>query len=144
MLVKGAISHERLIPLPFSDFYEIVRKRYLVSSQNILRSQTSHKGSRYFELHPDFSTRPWFHKFKIKVSRENIFTISRLIVRANHYALHHSLHWCNIVRDPRCACGFLQQGHFLELSILFRPKTHPLERQYIDIKNSLPMTFTLL
>lgn len=79
----------------------ITKKKYQENSFKILKTQSRHKGKKYFQYLDGPQSKLWFHSFEI--DREAIVICAR--IRSNHYSLNASLHRCNIIQDPSCHCG---------------------------------------
>ena len=89
------------LSIPFTDITNIFRKYSNNLTNQSLMHDSQTKGKQYFQYFYKQSTKPWFHKYKLK--RDLIVTTNRC--RSDHYNLNASLFKIKVINQPNCECG---------------------------------------
>lgn len=107
-LAKQALSLDHLFlkKIYINNSFPILKSNMINHGKNFLLNQSSTKGKVYFQMKKSSNILkdPWWTD--LNLDRETISTISRL--RSGHVRLNLHLFLKNIVEDPLCECGFLQ------------------------------------
>ncbi|KAL7296601.1 hypothetical protein TKK_0010025 [Trichogramma kaykai] len=94
-------------PVNFIDLAESFRRDCFTNTTAKCEADGLHKGKIYFDLfHRHDKSTPWFTGKNFPHSM--IVTINP--IRSNHHSLADSLHRKNIITDPGCACGSVEES----------------------------------
>ena len=141
---SAAISNSNLdiYNLPFTDYYEMLKKRATIHSTQTIIYEGKEKRKTYFQLYYSNKKTPWFD-FK-NFSRKFIVTINRM--RANHYSLAASLHHVRIIDNPKCKCGqdIENLNHVIWNCNLYDSQRQELIKNLKKLKFQLPLNIESL
>ena len=128
--------------IPYTDLYEIFRKTANEQTKQYINQKALTSGKKFFELYHYKKCKPWFAGKTL--SRKCITTINRC--RSNHYNLGASLAKVNIIKDPKCTCGYEMQdlNHILWQYTNYDRERKSLINNLIRAKLQLPLNIETL